>query len=157
MSALKRRTVSEEEALARLEELCARAEHCTGEIRERLWKWGIASDIQEKIIDSLIDGRFVDDTRFARAFVNDKVRFARWGRRKIAYALAAKRIDHEIIRDSIAEIDEETYLENLQDLIEAKAKSIGNGTYEQREKILRFIVGRGYEPSLASDLIRKIT
>lgn len=157
MSALKRRTVSEEEALARLEELCSRAEHCTGEIRERLWKWGIASDIQEKIIDSLIDGRFVDDTRFARAFVNDKVRFARWGRRKIAYALAAKRIDHEIIRDSIAEIDEETYLENLQDLIEAKAKSIGNGTYEQREKILRFIVGRGYEPSLASDLIRKIT
>lgn len=157
MSALKRRTVSEKEALARLEELCARAEHCTGEIRERLWKWGISSDIQEKIIDSLIDRRFVDDTRFARAFVNDKFRFARWGRRKIAYALAAKRIDREIIRDSIAEIDEETYLGNLQDLIEAKAKSIGNGTYEQREKILRFIVGRGYEPSLASDTIRKIT
>lgn len=157
MSALKRRTVSEEEALARLEELCARAEHCTGEIRERLWKWGIASDIQEKIIDSLIDRRFVDDTRFARAFVNDKFRFARWGRRKIAYALAAKRIDREIIRDTLAEIDEETYLKNLSDLIQAKAKSVGCETYEQREKILRFIVGRGYEPSLASDLIRKIT
>lgn len=157
MSALKRRTVSEEEALARLEELCARAEHCTGEIRERLWKWGISSDIQEKIIDSLIDRRFVDDTRFARAFVNDKFRFARWGRRKIAYALAAKRIDREIIRDSIAEIDEETYLKNLSDLIQAKAKSVGCETYEQREKILRFIVGRGYEPSLAYDTIRKIT
>lgn len=157
MSALKRRTVSEEEALARLEELCARAEHCTGEIRERLWKWGISSDIQEKIIDSLIDRRFVDDTRFARAFVNDKVRFARWGRRKIAYALAAKRIDREIIRDTLAEIDEETYQKNLSDLIQAKAKSVGCETYEQREKILRFIVGRGYEPSLASDAIRKIT
>ena len=89
---LSRKIVTSEKALARLEELCVRGERCESELRKKLRTWQIASADADAVIDSLRRRRFFDDARFAHAFVTDKVRFARWGRIKIAMALRYKRI-----------------------------------------------------------------
>jgi regulatory protein len=158
MSALKsRRPVSVEEAVARLESLCARAEHCTFELREKLWQWGIPAAEGEKIINQLKKTRYVDDARFARAFVNDKVRFARRGRLRIKQALEMKRIDAQIIADALDEIDQELYSLNLAYIIKQKAETIDDlSDINTRMKLLRFAVARGYEPSLAVKAINAL-
>ena len=82
--------ISAKDALVRLETLCARSEQSTGEAREKLRRWGILSADAEKIIDSLVDRRFIDNARFARAFARDKIRFSKWGRIKVSQKLREK-------------------------------------------------------------------
>lgn len=141
----------------RLENMCIKAEHCTAEVREKLRQWGVHPDDAAEIIEALIARRFVDDKRFAAAFVRDKYRFARWGRRKIEMALRQKRISDAIINQAFEEIDNEEYTRILTELLAAKAKTLGPLTdYENRVKLFRFALSRGFESSLVSNIIKAL-
>ncbi len=147
--------LSVEEALMRSEELCARAEHCSGEIREKLYRWGVAAGEHDRIIDSLIDRRFVDDERFARAYARDKMEFGGWGRRKIAAALYQKRVDRQIISEALEELDQDKYIAKLKAIIDVKRRSMSEpDTYESRTRLFRHAASRGFEPELIAGVLR---
>lgn len=152
---MQRRPITPENATVRLESLCARAEHCTYELSTKLRGWGITGDTAEKIINHLIDNRFVDDLRFAQSFVRDHYRFSGYGRRKIALALIAKRIPRDIIDSAMEEIDEEVYFENLCHIVGRKASSLDMSSYDDRNKVYRYAIGRGYESQLIVNAIKK--
>ncbi len=155
---LSRKIVTSEKALARLEELCVRGERCESELRTKLRTWQIASADADAVIDSLRRRRFFDDARFAHAFVTDKVRFARWGRIKIAMALRYKRIDSDIIAEALTEIDERAYIEALEAVIAAAVRRIGDDaahTYEGRTRVFRAAVSRGFESDISAATIRR--
>ena len=136
-------------ALLRLEELCARSEHCEGELREKLRKWLVSEEDADTILSSLRRRRYVDDERFARAYVRDKFRFDHWGRRKIELTLRRKRVDADVIADALEEIDADDYMAMLRKLLAYKARSLPDaGAYENRVKLMRFAIGRGFEPQL---------
>lgn len=146
-------------ALARLEALCARAEHCTGEMRDKLRAWKIDASEADKIIGSLVQRRFVDDERFARAYVRDKQLFSKWGRRKIAQGLAVKRVDRGIIKQALDDLDREEYLHILDSVLAARLRQDPAmlASYEGRAKLLRFAMQRGFESSLALARIQALT
>jgi len=154
---IQQKTISPDTALERLERLCARAEHCESELTDKLRRWGVGSADSLRIMDSLRGRRYVDDTRFARAFVRDKYRFARWGRAKIRMALAAKRIARDSIAEALDEIEDDIYTENLRHIIAAKQRSLGAEaeSYEGRTKVYRFALSRGYESALIARLLKK--
>ncbi len=144
-------------ATLRLEALCSKAEHCVFEIRQKLARWGIAPQQAEKIIDGLVRGRFVDDERFARAYCNDKFLFGRQGRVKIRQSLAAKHVSAEIIRQALEEIDPVKYCESLVYLLRKKMLSLEDPrSFEGRAKLFRFAVGRGFEPPVVIDGIKRL-
>ncbi len=145
-------------ALDRLRALCARAEHSSSEMYEKLRRWGIVGSDADKIVDSLIRDRYVDDSRYVRAFVRDKVVFDRWGRRKIRMSLAAKHLDSSLVAEAFDEIDTEVYEENLRRILQSKIRSNPDllTSYEGRTKLFRFAVSRGYEPDLASATLKSI-
>lgn len=145
---MQRRPISTENAIARLEALCARAEHCSFELSTKLRGWGITGASAEKIINHLIDNRFVDDLRFAQSFVRDRYRFSGHGRRKIILALIAKHIPRNIINTALEEIDYEVYFNNLCHIINRKASSLDMTIYDNRNKVYRYAIGRGYESNL---------
>ena len=146
-----------EAALIRLEEACARAEQCTGELRQKLRAWHLAPADADRIIESLTKRRFVDDRRYAAAFTADKYRFLRWGRRKIELALRQKRIDADIIADALATIDEDEYEANLRYILVQKLPTATGAThYETRMRVFRFAVSRGFEPSLVAREIENL-
>jgi hypothetical protein len=87
--------MTEEKALSALAALCARGEHCTGEMNDKMVRWGLDEEARRRIIEYLVGHQYVDDERYCRAFVNDKVKYDRWGRRKIEQALWAKHIAPE--------------------------------------------------------------
>ena len=121
-----KKALKPEVALMRLEALCARSEQCEGEIRRKLRLWQIGEEDADTIVRSLRRRRFVDDSRYAGAFVRDKYRFARWGRRKIELALRQKRVDADIIAEALEEIDEdEVYGKSLRQLIVLKSRLLG--------------------------------
>lgn len=152
---LPKKIITPENAMIRLQELCVRAEHCSHELRDKLYRWGVASDDAERIMQELKKYKFVDDSRFAAAYVRDKALYNRWGRRKIAAALVTKRIDRTIINDALEAIDNDAYRTVLFEFMKAKCRSIKEGnSYDGRTKLFRAAALRGYEAELISDIIR---
>lgn len=134
------------EAFGRLTAFCAAGEHCLAEVRERLRRWNVAPDEAETLVQRLVQEKYIDESRYCRAFINDKVRFARWGRIKIAQALRQKQIPTSLYLPLLDEIDEACYSEQLRRLLEAKQREVkGRNAYERKAKLVRFALGRGYE------------
>lgn len=126
--------------------LCSRSEKCTSEIQEKLKLFGLSVEESEPVIKKLVDEKYINDERFARAFVKDKFRFNHWGKQKIEYMLRAKKIDQEILELAFEEIEDEGYADELLKLLTDKAKTIkAKDLYDKRNKLMRFAMGRGFE------------
>ena len=97
---------TEEEAFLQLAALCANAEHCQYEMLEKMKRWELSDEAQARVMARLIEERYVDDRRYARAFVKDKICYNKWGRRKVQQGLWMKRIDKEIQDEVLDDIDE---------------------------------------------------
>lgn len=138
--------ITETDAYSRLTAYCASAEHCRAEIVEKLQRWGIPYDAVERIADRLEQEKYIDEERFCRAFINDKYRFAKWGKVKIGQALQLKKISPITYLPFLNEIDEDEYLAILQKLLSTKKKSVrSESEYEQNGKLVRFALSRGFE------------
>ena len=143
---------TEQDAYLTLAALCAQAEHCQYEMLEKMRRWEIPEDAQARVMAKLIKERYVDDERFAQAFVKDKIRYNKWGRRKVEQALWQKRIDEDIRKRVLDEVDDDEYLSVLSPLLKQKRKSVKAKTdYELNQKLVRFAVGRGF----TFDIIRQ--
>ena len=147
-----KKEITEQEAFLQLATLCAQAEHCEKEMRDKLKRWDMDESAQGRIIQRLISERYIDDERYARAFVKDKIRYNKWGRRKVQQALWLKQIDPDIQQRVLDEIDEKEYLDVLRPLLHQKRKTIkGQNDYELNQKLVRFALGRGF----TFDIIRQ--
>ena len=102
----------------------------------------------ELIVRSLLDERFIDDERYARAFVRDKYRFNGWGRAKITAALRTKGIEAAVIDEALGEIDDEEYEKVMTQALAAKVRTLaGREPRAARDALVRFAASRGYEPA----------
>lgn len=159
-----RKPLTPENAIVRLEALCARSERSSFELIEKLKTWGISSDNIQQIIKRLKDNRFCDDHRFALAFTADKFEFAKWGRRKIAAALYAKRLPSDIINEALQSIDSKQYLNTLSELALAKIQTLLSSSScppedtspEDITRIARSLAARGFEPNLIFPTLRNV-
>ena len=143
---------TENEAYLALAALCAQAEHCQYEMLEKMRRWELPEDAQARVMAKLVKERYVDDERYARAFVKDKIRYNKWGRRKVEQALWQKRIDDEIRNSVLDDVDDEEYLSVLRPLLKQKRKTIKvKNDYELNQKLVRFALGRGF----TFDIIRQ--
>ena len=137
---------TEQEAYLQLAAACAQAEHCEQEMRDTMKRWGMAPEAQNRVVERLTKERYIDNERYARAFVKDKVRYNKWGRRKVQQALWMKRIDDDIQQRVLDEIDDEEYLKVLVPLLKQKRKSIkAANDYELNQKLVRFALSRGFD------------
>lgn len=137
--------MTENEAYQRLSGKCAMGEQCVHDARKKMQRWEIPADVQERIVKRLLKERFIDENRYARAFVRDKSRYNRWGVTKIKFELKKRGICANDIEDALEEIDEEDALSTLRDLIESKRRTVkGRSEYEIKAKLVRFAVSRGF-------------
>ena len=147
-----KKDMTEQEAYLQLAALCAQAEHCQQEMRDKMRRWELDETVQNRIVARLVKERYVDDERYARAFVKGKIRYNKWGRRKVQQALWQKHIDADIQQRVLDEIDEKEYLDILRPLLKQKRKSIkAESDYELNQKLVRFALGRGF----GFDIIRQ--
>lgn len=147
-----KKPLTEQEALRKLATLCAKGEHCTGEMLTKMERWGLDESQQASVMAKLVEGKYVDDERFCRLFIHDKMKFDKWGRRKIEQALWQKHIDPALIKATLDDIDDTEYIAILRPLLQAKLKSIkAQSDYERNMKLIRYALGRGF----TFDIIRQ--
>ena len=147
-----KKEMTEQEAYLQLAAICAQAEHCEQEMRDKMKRWELDETVQNRIIDRLTKERYIDHERYARAFVKDKIRYNKWGSKKVQQALWMKRIDQDIQQRVLDEIDEKEYLDVLRPLLKQKRKSIkADSDYELNQKLVSFALSRGF----TFDIIRQ--
>ncbi len=133
---------SEQDLLVKAQNYCSLAEHCIAEVREKLYQWGTPTVAQDRILDRLCQSGFIDEQRYAAAFVHDKVAFQGWGREKIRMMLLMKHLPSHVVEEAIAGIDEEVYEQQITRLIEQKKQELSTLNYQNR--IVRFLAQRGF-------------
>ncbi len=142
----KKKVKTPEQALAALMRLCARAEKSQEDARRLMRGWGLAERDAEGVLAKLVRDRFIDDARYAGAFVREKLRLSGWGEYKIRTALQRKRIDRALIDAALAEADRSGMDERLRRQLERKVRTAKYTTqYELKTKLIRYGLSLGYD------------
>lgn len=138
-----------QQAFSKMAQLCSRSEQCSADIRKKILAYEIVDEIVDEIIDKLIEERYIDDERYAKAYVNDKFKLNRWGRMKMRYYLRQKGLSDATIEKGLEKIDEEKYIKVLIKTMNDKAKTIKKkDKFIKMAQIIRYTQGRGFEPEL---------
>jgi len=140
----------------RLRGLCSRREYCRSDVMKKAVAAldGNQSEAA-RIVDILVEERYVDDLRYASAFARDKSSISGWGSVKISHMLSAKGISRDIIKEALEEIDEEKASSRLDKLLQSKARSLKDDP-QAKLKLLRFALGRGYGYDEVKDIVDEL-
>ena len=145
-----------EKVLDRMRCLCSRREYCRNDVMKKALKALDGDrDKAEKVVETLVKEKFIDDLRYSSAFARDKASLAGWGQTKIRYMLSAKGISKEVMTAALGEIDGEKAADKLERLMANKFKSLKDDP-QCRLKMLRFALGRGYDYEEASSVLDKL-
>ncbi|MDO6759879.1 regulatory protein RecX [Tamlana sp. 2_MG-2023] len=144
-----KKTYTVQEATKKLEHYCAYQERCHQEVRKKLVSMYMIPEAIDVIIVHLLDHNFLNEERFAKAFVRGKFRIKHWGRRRLTSELKQKDISKYNITQALAEINDDEYLTVLSDLSEKRANLIKEvNTYKKRKKFIDYFLYRGWESHL---------
>ena len=130
-----------EQALSRMTALCSTAEHCEADIRRKLQRTDLTADDMQAVIDRLYADGYLDTRRYCRAYANDQMRFAHWGRQKIAAALRSKQLPEADIDEALALLPDDEHNALLARLLRDKLRHTPQPT---RQKLVRYAIGRGF-------------
>jgi regulatory protein len=148
---------TKKEAISALEFICSKQEKSPSEILEKLNDWGLETEDRTEIYEHLIKNKFIDETRYSTAFFHDKIRFNKWGLRKIKYMLHQKGISSSTIEDVLFNIDEQEYYNIIKEEISKKINQIKiSDKWQVRNKIFRFSESRGYEPDITNKVLQEL-
>ena len=148
--------LNKEQALARAARLCSGGEHCTSQIWEKLLSWGMSENDANDIIGYLIKEKYIDNSRFSRAYCHDKFCYSHWGRVKIRQMLHHLRLSDEEIAEGMTAISEENYLQALLDALRAKNRTLRDeDSYQRKGKLVRYLLSRGFEMEQILDAVNE--
>ena len=115
------------------------------EIERYLKQKEFSDEVINKTVEALKQYNYINDLEFAKAFINDGLRFNKWGIKKIKYELALKGVGGEIIEEA-AEGSEYSPDEVLAGLIEKKLGRSGFTEQDEKEKkkLFNYLLNRGF-------------
>jgi regulatory protein len=156
MEAQKNNKITDEKtALAKAERYCAYQERAQQEVRDKLYEWGLWTDAVENIIVNLIAGNFLNEERFANAYVRGKFNQKAWGRIKIKQGLKLKKIPNGLLKKALKTINGDDYIKALTGVLCKKAVLLTEkDPYKRRYKLQQYALGRGYESDIVADVLK---
>ena len=132
-------------ATEKLKKYCAYQERSHKEVVDKLYKLGLYKNEVDQVLIALIQDDFLNEERFAQAFVSGKFRIKRWGRVKIKSHLKQKHISDYCIKKGMQEIDETEYFETLHYWLERKEREVEEeNEFKKKGKIAAFLIQKGF-------------
>ena len=145
------------EAKAKLEWYCVYQERCMQEVENKLKDWGFYGEQSDNLIADLIVNNFLNEERFAIAYVSGKIRIKKWGKIKIKINLKQKKISEYSTKKAFKEIEDSEYFDNLDYLATKKFEVVkGKNKWDKKAKIQRYLISKGYENQLIYDVLNDL-
>lgn len=154
MESVTKQKLTKNQARLKAEHFCAYQERCQQEVRDKLYLWGLYTSDVEELIATLITANFLNEERFAIAYVSGKFHMKGWGRLKIKQGLKQKQISSRLINDALKGLDANEYEQKLTRLLEKKAILLKEtDAYKRKNKLVQYAMGKGYETDLIFDVL----
>lgn len=154
---ISKKTYTVDEAKKRLERYCAYQERCHKEVSQKLYEMRMIPEARDLIIVHLLQHNFLNEERYAKAFVRGKFRIKKWGKQRLQLELKRKDINKTIIAIALKEIDTEEYLHTFNELAKKKLEAISeSNSQKRRKKLADYLFYRGWESQLVYDKIREL-
>lgn len=152
------KTKTSQQALQSLMRMSARSERSSGDALRLMKRWGLTEEDARKVLLRLQSERFIDDARYAEAFVRDKLNLSGWGAYKIKMALRAKGITKEIIDEVVAPmLADADMTERLEEIMRRRMRTLKfTSAYDAKMKLIRFAASRGYDIDEAVECASRI-
>ena len=152
-----RKSYSLEQALSRLQRYCTYQDRCHIEVERKLTEMRMIPQAKEQIIMSLIEDDYLNEERFALAFVKGKFRIKKWGRIRLKAELKKRQISKYLIKSALEQISEKDYLFTFEELANRKANSIkADSILLKKKKLADFLIYRGWESSLVNNKVNQL-
>jgi len=143
--------------LQKLRHFCAYQERSHADVEQKLWDLKVRKSEHGELIATLIEEDYLNEERFARAFVGGKFRMKDWGRKKIIYALKENKVSEYNIKKAMKEINEGDYLKTLNGLAEKKYALLKGEQYlVRKKKTMDYLLQKGYESDLVNDALKNL-
>ena len=153
----KPKALTPDQVLDKMAQYCAYQERCVKDVKDKLKTYDIPQEERNKILDYLLDNRFVNDERFAKSFARGKINQSGWGLNKIRFHLVHKGINKETIDDALGQTDEEVYLQRLMDILKTKSKTVkAENDFEKKRKLAAYAMQKGFEGGLVWDAVKDL-
>lgn len=145
-----------EEALTRMEHFCAYRERCHGEVVQKLREMRMIPEAIDTIVVRLIETDFLNESRFATAFVRGKFRQKGWGKLRLKRELKQREISDYLIGKALSSIDREAYLNRFEALSNKRWEALKNETHplRRKKKFVDYLTYRGWESELIYDSLQ---
>jgi len=125
-----------------------RRQHSTSELRIKLKQKGYETELINQVLDDLKQKNYLDDTKFAEMFVEEKIKLKLWGEQKLRSELIKRGIKSEIISDVIRnKVSEQDKLSYAMILASKKYDTLRNRNVDKdviKRKLFTFLNSRGY-------------
>lgn len=139
-------------ALKKILHYCDYQDRCKKEIFTKLDSFELSESDKSFIVEFIQDEGYINDERYCRSYVKSKLNLKKWGVNKIKLSLIAKGVDRDIIDEVISEIDQDSYKEELVNLLKNR-KINESDPYKRKAKLIRYAVGKGYSYSLVMEIV----
>ena len=156
MPAQSQKPLTSDQVLDKMAKYCAYQERCVKDVTDKLKTFEISAKEREDILNYLIDNRFVDNERFAKAFVRGKINQSGWGLNKIRFHLMQKGISKELIEAALETFDEEVYRQRLVEVLKTKSKTVkAANDFERNRKLAAYAIQKGFEAPLVWEVLKE--
>lgn len=147
--------IDQKSALVKAEQYCAYQERAQQEVRDKLYNWGLYPAEVEEVISELITNTFLNEERFAQAYVSGKFNIKKWGKIKIKQALKFKQVPEKMILKALNTIDYDDYLQAILDTAAKKSATIHEkDPYKRRNKLITYLMSKGFENNLIMEVLK---
>ena len=153
----KKKHITKEVALQKLQAYCAYQERCHSEVESKLYQLGIFGAAADAIIAQLIEDNFLNEERFAIAYARGKFRMKSWGKIRIQQELKMRHIPDYSIAQAMKAIDTEGgYYETLERVLAQKALEYSDNDPQKTAKLYAYGFRRGFESALIAQVLKLV-
>jgi regulatory protein len=144
---------------SRAREICLRllasAPRTRAHLAQAMARRKVPEEVAERVLDSLVESRLVDDVAFANAWVESRHTGRGLARRALSQELRRRGVSHEIVEDAVGSLSSEQEEETARTLaVRRLPASRGLQPAIRLRRVAAMLVRRGYPPGLAMAVVR---
>jgi regulatory protein len=136
----------------------SRRSHSVYELRTKLIRKGWQKEIIQRVLDDLVDKNFLDDEKFAVAYIDERSK-KKVGINKIKAELMKRGIDRKISDSLLINLDSNSFFESALTLADKKNRQLKERGFENRKirtKLYSFLHSRGFESEFIIRIINEV-
>ncbi len=137
--------------------LSMRTEH---ELREKMTTRGYFPEIIDQTVEKLFKDRYLDDARYAEVYIESMKRHKYYGSYMMKKKLYEKKVPKEIVEEKLAELlseaDEREIATRYVEKNFAPLEEVAKFEYDEKQKVMRRLMARGFNLDVAKSLVNHV-